>query len=199
MMINWQEREIIIKIVYYGPALSGKTTNLEQIHAKVSPDHRSNLISLKNGEDRTLFFDFIQIDLCKVNGIVQRNNLYTVPGQSYYKVSRKLVLTGADGVVFVADSAPDKSEANVLAWQDMEENMGAHKLPFDDKHIIIQCNKQDLSGALSPENIRTALCSNGISLLSAVAIKGEGVYETLKQITEQVFRNINQELIPAKI
>ncbi len=195
-MINWQERELILKIVYYGPALSGKTTNLEQIHSKVAPDHRSNLISLKNGEDRTLFFDFIQIDLCKVNGFIPRINLYTVPGQSYYKVSRKLVLTGADGIVFVADSAPDKSDANILAWNDMGENMSSHNLPFDDRHIVIQCNKQDLDDAMSPEYIRRLLSSDGISVLSAVAIKGEGVYETLKAISEKVLININQELVP---
>ncbi len=197
MMINWQEREIIIKIVYYGPAMSGKTTNLEQIHSRIMPDHRSNLVSLKNGEDRTLYFDFIQIDLCKVNGFVPRINLYTVPGQSYYKVSRKLVLTGTDGVVFVADSAPDKQDDNILSWKDMNENMDSHNLPIDDRHIVIQCNKQDLIDAMSPEDIRQSLGTNGISLLSAVAIKGEGVYDTLRKITEKVFLNINQELTPA--
>jgi signal recognition particle receptor subunit beta len=197
MMINWQERELIIKIVYYGPAMSGKTTNLEQIHSKVSPEHRSNLLSLKNGEDRTLFFDFVQIDLCKINGFLPRINLYTVPGQSYYKFSRNIVLAGADGVVFVADSAPDRSDANVASWQDMGENMGSHNLPFDDRHVVIQCNKQDLIDAMSPEDIRQLLGSNGIPLLSAAAIKGEGVYDTLKKITAKVFFNIEQELIPA--
>jgi mutual gliding-motility protein MglA len=197
MMINWQERELIIKIVYYGPAMSGKTTNLEQIHSNVAPHHRSNLLSLKNGEDRTLFFDFVQIDLCKINGFLPRINLYTVPGQSYYKFSRNIVLAGADGVVFVADSAPDRSDANVASWQDMGENMSSHNLPFDDRHIVIQCNKQDLADALSPETIRRLLGSNGITLLSAAAIKGEGVYDTLKKITAKVFSNIEQELIPA--
>jgi signal recognition particle receptor subunit beta len=197
MMINWQERELILKIVYYGPALSGKTTNLEKIHSGVTPEHRSKLISLKNGEDRTIFFDFIQLDLCRIKGFLPRLNLYTVPGQSYYKISRRLVLAGADGIVFVADSMPGKSEANLSAWEDMGENMSSHNLPFDDQHVVIQCNKQDLNGAMSTEDIRRLLGSNGIPLLSAVAITGEGVFDTLKMISSRIYLNIERELIPA--
>ena len=135
MQINWQLRELNLKIVYYGPAMSGKTTNLEQIHARVDPAHRSDLVSLKTHEDRTLYFDFLQLELGKINNLTPKIHLYTVPGQSYYEASRRLVLRGADGVVFVANSAPECANANMVAWQEPEIAPGflryAHPKPAD--------------------------------------------------------------------
>ncbi len=119
MLINWQSRQLNLKVVYYGPAMSGKTTNLEQIHARVDPNRRSELVSLKTSEDRTLFFDFMQLELGKICGLTPNIHLYTVPGQSYYEASRKLVLRGADGVVFVADSTAGRINENRKSWQDM--------------------------------------------------------------------------------
>lgn len=197
MMVNWQDKEIILKIVYYGPALSGKTTNLEKIHENVSPDHRSELVSLKNKEDRTLFFDFVQIDLAQIKGFTPRINLYTVPGQSYYKISRKLVLTGADGVVFVADSAHDRMAANIEAWADMAENMSVYDMSADARHVVIQCNKQDLPKPMTIQEIQRSLNPGNIPLYPAVALKGEGVFETFKAITSVVFSNIAHEFATA--
>lgn len=116
MFINWQLRQINLKIVYYGPALSGKTTNLEQIHTRIDPTRRSDLVSLKTYEDRTLYFDFLQLELGKINGLTPKIQLYTVPGQAFYEASRRLVLRGADGVVFVADSGSNRINDNVDSW-----------------------------------------------------------------------------------
>lgn len=116
MFINWQQRELNLKIVYYGPALSGKTTSLEQIHARITPARRSQLVSLKTHEDRTLFFDFLQLELGKIEGLTPKIHLYTVPGQTYYEASRKLVLRGADGVVFVVDSSENRLADSLISW-----------------------------------------------------------------------------------
>jgi signal recognition particle receptor subunit beta len=144
MHINWQLRELNLKIVYYGPASSGKTTNLEQIHTRVDAAHRSDLVSLKTYEDRTLFFDFLQLELGKISGLTPKIHLYTVPGQSNYEAVRKLVLRGADGVVFVADSAPERVNANLAAWQDMKSHLRSLNLSREHTPIVLQCNKQDL-------------------------------------------------------
>jgi signal recognition particle receptor subunit beta len=146
-MINYASREINCKIVYYGPGLGGKTTNLEHVYEKVSPSTRGKLISLATETERTLFFDFLPVDLGTIRGFRTRFHLYTVPGQVYYNASRKLILRGVDGVVFVADSQADRAEANVEAMQNLYDNLGEHgydltKLPF-----VIQYNKRDLPDA----------------------------------------------------
>ena len=123
MFINWQLRQINIKIVYYGPALSGKTTNLEQIHMKIDPSRRGDLVSLKTYEDRTLYFDFLQLELGKINGLTPKIQLYTVPGQAFYEASRRLVLRGADGVVFVADSQEERIDANIESLENLRINL----------------------------------------------------------------------------
>ncbi len=194
MNINWQLRELNLKVVYYGPALSGKTTNLEQIHARVDQQHCSELVSLKTHEDRTLFFDFLQLELGRISGLQPKIHLYTVPGQAYYEASRKLVLRGADGVVFVADSAPDRLQANQVSWRDLLNHLEAYDLSLKSMPLVIQCNKQDLAGALSPQLLKQGLSMNGFPLISAAAVKGEGVFDTLKAITMAVISKVQQHI-----
>ena len=193
MYINWQLRELNLKIVYYGPAMSGKTTNLEQIHARVPANRRSDLVSLKTHEDRTLFFDFLQLELGKISGLTPKLQLYTVPGQSYYEASRKLVLRGADGVVFVADAAPGRISDNLTAWQDMKRHLKEMNISLEDVPVVVQVNKQDLPGALSPEIYRSLLSLNGELAIGAVAIRQVGVFETLKAITQRVVGRLQQQ------
>jgi signal recognition particle receptor subunit beta len=151
MYINWQSRELNLKIVYYGPAMSGKTTNLVMIHSSVDPQRRGDLVSLKTHEDRTLFFDFLQLELGLIGGLTPKIQLYTVPGQAYYEASRRLVLRGADGVVFVADSAEDRLGSNQQSWRKMVEHLSSHGMAFHDVPLVLQCNKQDLPSALPPD------------------------------------------------
>nr|NIO70838.1 gliding-motility protein MglA [Anaerolineae bacterium] len=144
MFINWKLREINLKIVYYGPALSGKTTNLEYIHSKLKPELRGELISLKTSEDRTIFFDFLQLEVGEIKNLKPKFNLYTVPGQVIYAASRKLVLQGTDGVVFVADSQWDRLQANVESMRSLQNNL--RQLGYDPVHLplAMQYNKRDL-------------------------------------------------------
>jgi signal recognition particle receptor subunit beta len=180
MFINRKLGELNLKIVYYGPALGGKTTNLEYIHASVDPKLRGELVSLKTQEDRTLFFDFLQLEVGRVKGLKPKFNLYTVPGQVIYAATRKLVLEGADGVVFVADSQQDRLRENV----DLLANLGSHLAGtghrLSDFPLIVQCNKQDLPGVLAPEALRQYLCGDGVPCIGAVATQGIGVFATLK-------------------
>lgn len=194
MFINWQLRQLNLKVVYYGPALSGKTTNLEQIHAKIDPARRSDLISLKTSEDRTLYFDFLQLELGKINGLTPKIQLYTVPGQAYYEVSRKLVLRGADGVVFVADSASNRMNDNVESWLNMKKHLVALGIPVQSIPIIVQLNKQDLPNALPPQLLVSSLNCQNFKTLLAVAFKGQGVFDTLKAIINGVVTNIQKEV-----
>ncbi|MGB8213281.1 MAG: ADP-ribosylation factor-like protein [Anaerolineales bacterium] len=197
MHINWQLRELNLKIVYYGPALSGKTTNIEQIHSRIDPRHRSELVSLKTHEDRTLFFDFMQIELGRINNLVPKIYLYTVPGQTYYEASRKIVLRGADGIVFVADSSPERANANVVSWEDMESHLASFDLSMDQIPIVLQCNKQDVLGALTPAAIKYLLHTYSIPTSIAVATHGEGVFDTLKMITLNVISSIQKQMVVA--
>jgi signal recognition particle receptor subunit beta len=193
MHINWQLRELNLKIVYYGPAASGKTTNLEQIHRRVDSSHRSDLVSLKTYEDRTLFFDFLQLELGKISGLTPKIHLYTVPGQSYYEAVRRLVLRGVDGIVFVADSAPEKVQANIQAWRDMEKHLTSYKLSIGQTPVVLQCNKQDLLGALALGEMRSVLRVQDMASYPAVAMNGEGVLETLKAITRNVITQVQRQ------
>lgn len=193
MHINWHLRELNLKIVYYGPALSGKTTNLEQIYARVDASHRSDLVSLKTHEDRTLFFDFLQLELGRINNLTPKIHLYTVPGQSYYEASRRLVLRGADGVVFVADSSPEKVNANIVSWRDMETHLASFDLTIDQIPVVLQCNKQDIYRALPPAQIRQFLHVVQVPSLPAIANAGEGVFDTLKMITSSVIAQLQRQ------
>lgn len=194
MHINWQLRELNLKIVYYGPAMSGKTTNLEKIYAHIDPRYRSDLVSLKTYEDRTLFFDFLQLEMGKVGALTPKLHLYTVPGQTYYEASRKLVLRGSDGVVFVADSAFDRMDDNLESWKSMRSHLTSMHIPINQLPLVIQFNKQDLPNALSPEIIKTVLAINGQPSFNAVAINCEGVLDTLKAIVKSVLTIAQREL-----
>lgn len=194
MFINWQLRELNLKVVYYGPALSGKTTNLEQIHARINPEKRGELISLKTHEDRTLYFDFLQLELGKISGLTPKIHLYTVPGQTYYEASRKLVLRGADGVVFVADSAANRISDNLELWHNMKAHLHSLDLPLADLPIIVQLNKRDAPNALPVPFLRSTLRLNGYPTIEAVAAQGQGVFDTLKAIINGVITRVQREV-----
>jgi mutual gliding-motility protein MglA len=194
MHINWQSRELNLKIVYYGPAMSGKTTNLEQIHARTDPKRRSELVSLKTQGDRTLFFDFLQIELGKIGTLVPKIQLYTVPGQSYYAASRRLVLNGADGIVFVADSSRARMMDNLAAWKDMVAQIASMEIPLQRMPIVVQLNKQDLPNVLPPEMLKKILKIEEMKTFPAVAMKGVGVFDTLKCITLSVIAQVQKEM-----
>ncbi len=199
MYINWQSRELNIKIVYYGPAMSGKTTNLERIHQLVDPQRRGELVSVKTHEDRTLYFDFLQIELGKIGGLTPKIHLYTVPGQTYYEVSRKLVLKGVDGVVFVADSSRRRFVDNQMAWRKMQEHLADFGLNLHNFPIVIQFNKQDVMDAMPPQTMKMMLGMNGYPFYSAIAIKGDGVFDTLKGITRSVMQFVQRQAEAASV
>ncbi|MDY6875545.1 MAG: GTPase domain-containing protein [Chloroflexota bacterium] len=194
MFINWKLREINLKVVYYGPALSGKTTNLQYIHAKTNPQIRGELISLKTRGDRTLYFDFLQLELGQIAGLKPRFNLYTVPGQVYYVGSRKLVIQGADGVVFVADSQLHRLAANVETVRDMEENL--RTLGYNPRTIplVLQCNKRDLPNIAPIPLMQQQLGLDGKPCFASVAIHGNGVFDTLKAIVNLVVGQAQRQL-----
>ncbi|MCB0164341.1 MAG: GTPase domain-containing protein [Anaerolineae bacterium] len=193
MFINWQLRELNLKVVYYGPALSGKTTNLEQIHAHTNPKQRGELVSLKTREDRTLYFDFLQLELGKISGLSPKIHLYTVPGQSYYEASRKLVLRGADGVVFVADSNRNRMNENLESWENMKAHLISLNIPSD-LPMIVQLNKRDMPNAMSVEELRHTLGINGNPVFESIAVQGKGVFNTLKAIINGVVMRVQREM-----
>ncbi len=195
MFINWKLHEINLKVVYYGPALSGKTTNLQTIHAKTNPNIRGKLISLKTRGDRTLYFDFLQLELGRIAGLKPRFNLYTVPGQVYYVGSRKLVLQGTDGVVFVADSQWQRLQANIEAVHDMEENLRALGYDPQAMPLVLQCNKRDLSDNIAPMSlIQQQLGLDEAPCFASMAMQGAGVFDTLKAIINLVIAQTQRQL-----
>lgn len=194
MFINWKLREINLKIVYYGPALSGKTTNLQYVHVKTNPDIRGELVSLKTRGDRTLYFDFLQLELGKIAGLKPRFNLYTVPGQVYYVSSRKLVLQGADGVVFVADSQNSRMDANIKAVREMKENLRALGNELQGVPFVLQCNKRDLSDIAPVPVMRRKLECEDVPCFATVATEGKGVFDTLKAIINLVVAQAQKQL-----
>src|SRR5512145_236632 len=179
-MINYASREINCKLVYYGPGLGGKTTNLEHVYKKVSPSTRGKLISLATETERTLFFDFLPVDLGTIRGFKTRFHLYTVPGQVYYNASRKLILKGVDGVVFVADSQIDRMEANVESMQNLRVNLQEQGYDLERIPFVIQYNKRDLPNIAPTDEMRVALNPRSVPDFEAVAATGEGVFDTLK-------------------
>lgn len=194
MFINWQSKEISLKIVYYGAALSGKTTNLEHIHKTMDPKARGDLVSLKTREDRTIFFDFMQIELGQIKGLKPKFNLYTVPGQVFYLASRKLVLQGADGVVFVVDSQADRMKENIETWKNLQTNLRELGQNVTNFPVVFQFNKRDLPNALPIEMLRAQLGCNGQTQIEAVASRGVGVYETLRPAIKSVMGNLTRRL-----
>ncbi len=184
--INYASREVCCKIVYYGPGLSGKTTNLQYVHSKVPGNTRGDLISLATEADRTLYFDFLPINIGTINGFAAKFQLYTVPGQVYYNATRKLVLRGVDGVVYVADSQPDKMDENIESLMNLKENLEEYGYNIDEMPLVIQYNKRDLPGVMSIENLRAKLNPNGRADFGASATVGNGVFDTLKMIIKLV-------------
>jgi len=221
-MINYASREINCKLVYYGPGLGGKTTNLEHVYQKVAPGSRGKMISLATETERTLFFDFLPVDLGTIRGFKTRFHLYTVPGQVYYNASRKLILKGVDGVVFVADSQIDRMEANIEAMQNLYDNMSEHGYDLTTIPFVIQYNKRDLPNAASINDLQASLNPGWpvdepskmrpmpdpqhegefliqqyegqwierVSYYEAVALSGDGVFDTLKALSKLVIKNL---------
>lgn len=184
--INYAFREISCKIVYYGPGLSGKTTNLQWVHQKIPRERRGELISLATEKDRTLYFDFLPLDLGSIQGFATKFQLYTVPGQVYYNATRRLVLRGADGIVFVADSQRSKMKENMESLQNLGENLRDYGYRLDDIPLVFQYNKRDLPDRASVEELNKLLNYRGVPSFEAVANKGVGVFETLKSISKIV-------------
>lgn len=221
-MINYASREINCKLVYYGPGLGGKTTNLEHVYQKVAPGSRGKMISLATETERTLFFDFLPVDLGTIRGFKTRFHLYTVPGQVYYNASRKLILKGVDGVVFVADSQIDRTEANIEAMQNLYDNMSEHGYDLTTIPFVIQYNKRDLPNAASINDLQASLNPGWpveepskmrpmpdpqhegefliqqiegqwierVGYYEAVALNGDGVFDTLKALSKLVIQNL---------
>ncbi|HKV73945.1 MAG TPA: GTPase domain-containing protein [Gemmatimonadales bacterium] len=221
-MINYASREINCKLVYYGPGLGGKTTNLEYVYNKVAPGARGKLISLATETERTLFFDFLPVDLGTIRGFKTRFHLYTVPGQVYYNASRKLILKGVDGVVFVADSQVERMEANVEAMQNLYDNMAQHGYNLTTIPFVIQYNKRDLPNAATLKELQAALNPGWpledparqrptpdpghegeflveqvdgqwverVPYFEAVAMNGDGVFDTLKAVSKAVLKTL---------
>jgi signal recognition particle receptor subunit beta len=191
-LVNFAAREITCKIVYYGPGRSGKTTNLQYIFGRVPESRRGRMVSLATHTDRTLFFDFLPLDLGSISGFATKFQLYTVPGQSYYASTRKLVLQGADGVVFVADSQARRLDDNLESLQDLQANLLSQTIDIRQLPVVFQYNKQDLPGdlILSPAELDEALNFREVQSFSADALHGGGVFETLKGISELVLRRL---------
>ncbi|HXN06950.1 MAG TPA: GTPase domain-containing protein [Nitrospiria bacterium] len=191
--INYSAREINCKIVYYGPGLCGKTTNLQHVYKKTDPDNKGKMISLATETERTLFFDFLPLSLGSIRGFKVRFHLYTVPGQVFYDASRKLILRGVDGVVFVADSQVERMEANVESFQNLQKNLAEHALNVDTIPYVIQFNKRDLPNVIPLEEMQKVLNPKGRPFFEAVAFEGKGVFETLKEIAKQVIFELKKE------
>jgi mutual gliding-motility protein MglA len=193
-LVNFTTREITCKIVYYGPGRSGKTTNLHYIYGRVPDSRRGRMVSLATQTDRTLFFDFLPIDLGQISGFTTRFQLYTVPGQVYYNATRRLVLQGADGVVFVADSQARQLDENLESLQNLQANLLDHAVDIRTMPIVLQYNKQDLPRelVLQPLELDDALNFRSVPSFPADALHGNGVFETLKSITELVLRRLAQ-------
>jgi signal recognition particle receptor subunit beta len=190
-MINYASREINCKVVYYGSGLGGKTTNLEYVYSRVNPDAKGKMISLATDTERTLFFDFLPIDLGEIRGFRTRFHLYTVPGQVYYNASRRLILKGVDGLIFVADSQRSRLEANIEAMHNLYENMESYGYDVETIPFAVQYNKRDLPDIMSVEELRSVLNPMGVQDFEAVAIEGEGVFQTLSAVSKLVVKSLS--------
>ena len=192
--INYAGREINCKLVYYGPGLCGKTTNLQQIYSRIDPGAKGKLISLATETERTLFFDFLPLDLGTIRGFRTRFHLYTVPGQVFYGASRKLILKGADGVVFVADSQLERVDSDLESLENLEENLNAQGQSLSRMPHVIQYNKRDLSNIVPVADLEAALNEHGAPSFEACAPKGVGVFETLKAAAKQVLTDLKKKM-----
>jgi signal recognition particle receptor subunit beta len=191
--INYAIKEISCKIVFYGPGLSGKTTNLQYVHRKVPPNTKGELISLATDADRTLYFDFLPMNLGAIHGFTTKFQLYTVPGQVYYNATRKLVLRGVDGLVFVADSQKAKMSENIESLENLKENLSEYSYKLEEIPLLFQYNKRDLPNISSIEELELALNPGGVSYFEAVATQGIGVFDTLKCISKMVLEKASSK------
>ncbi|HEY9785831.1 MAG TPA: GTPase domain-containing protein [Candidatus Obscuribacterales bacterium] len=189
-IINFETREINCKLVYYGTGLGGKTTNLKYIYSQISPTIRGELISLATETERTLFFDFLSLDLGTVQGYKTRFSLYTVPGQVEYNASRRLILNGADGIIFVADSDATRSKDNIESLQNMIENLSEYSLTLEDVPWVLQYNKRDLANAMPVERLERECNFMNVPSFEAIASEGLGVFATLRQLSKQVLNRL---------
>jgi signal recognition particle receptor subunit beta len=190
-LINYSTREISCKIVYYGPGLGGKTTNIQYVYNRVSPQTKGRLVSLATEMDRTLFFDFLPLDLGAIKGFRTRFHLYTVPGQVYYDASRRLILRGVDGIVFVADSLISRFEANVESFYNLHENLAEHGLDLRNLPFALQYNKRDLRDVIPVTDLQEELNPQRYPHFEAVATQGVGVFDTLKCVSKLVLRKLS--------
>jgi len=190
--LNLESREITLKVVYYGPALSGKTTNLRQIHAKLAAAVRGEMVTLDTQDDRTLYFDFLPVEFGVDGDYKIKLKLFTVPGQVLHRSTRRVVLAGADAVAFVADSQRSASAGNAYSYRDLETNLRANGLDINQMPTVVQFNKRDLEDVKPLEEIRKAWEGTGIPTIPAAAAKGEGVIETLEALLVRLFRHLDQ-------
>lgn len=188
--VNYHTKEINCKIVYYGPGLGGKTTNIQYIYQKTSSQNKGQMITLNTENERTLFFDFLPLDLGEIRGFKTRFHLYTVPGQVFYEASRKLILRGVDGLVFVADSQVERMEANIESYQGLERNLAEQGYDISKVPVIMQWNKRDLPNIVPTEDLQYQLNKRKFPAFEAVATTGQGVFETLKMVSKSVLLNI---------
>ncbi len=188
--VNYHTKEINCKLVYYGPGLGGKTTNIQYIYQKTSSQNKGQMITLNTENERTLFFDFLPLDLGEIRGFKTRFHLYTVPGQVFYEASRKLILRGVDGLVFVADSQVERMEANLESYQGLERNLAEQGYDVTKVPMVMQWNKRDLPNIVPVEDLQYQLNKKKFPAFEAVATTGQGVFETLKMVSKSVLLNI---------
>ena len=188
--VNYQEKKIHCKIVYYGPGLGGKTTNIQYIYKKTSNEHKGKMVTLDTDNDRTLFFDFLPLELGKIRGFETRFHLYTVPGQVFYEASRKLILRGVDGVIFVADSQVDRYEENLKSYNSLEDNLKEQGYSLQKIPLVLQWNKRDLPNITPANELSQRLNKYSAPEFEAVATKGVGVFDSLKAVSKLVLQNI---------
>jgi signal recognition particle receptor subunit beta len=188
--VNYHTKEINCKIVYYGPGLGGKTTNIQYIYQKTSSQNKGQMITLNTENERTLFFDFLPLDLGEIRGFKTRFHLYTVPGQVFYEASRKLILRGVDGLIFVADSQVERMEANIESYQGLEKNLAEQGYDLARVPMVMQWNKRDLPNIVPVEDLQFQLNKKKFPAFEAVANNGQGVFETLKMVSKSVLLNI---------
>lgn len=190
VQINMASKEITLKVVYYGPALSGKTTNLQQLHALMDPESRSKMLTLDTKDDRTLYFDFLPVSFSTAGGFCVKMKLFTVPGQVMHKSTRKVVLAGADAVAFVADSQRASASANAYSWRDMEANLKANGIDFDGLPKVVQFNKRDFPDVKPLSEIKDQW--GDTATFPAIAVRGEGVFETFHELMRVLYRSLDE-------
>lgn len=188
--VNYHSKEVNCKIVYYGPGLGGKTTNIQYVYKKTSGDTKGQMVSLNTDNERTIFFDFLPLDLGEIRGFKTRFHLYTVPGQVFYESSRKLILRGVDGVIFVADSQVERMEDNIASFESLQSNLEDHGYDLETLPLVMQWNKRDLKNIVSTDEMNSILNKYDSPNFESCATSGEGVFETLKMTSKLVLMNL---------